>query len=213
MTILNKTLFFFCLCLFIQINLFGQNEEWKQQFSDDGKIEVLSKFSKERNADGEEFQVIEYVSSMIIDYPLEDCLAIIKNVDNHKEFYSDTETSDKIKEISDTECLVYFYIDSPWPLPNSDCVSIMTFSENLEEGSAQFNLIAHPNEMEMKDVKRMTFSETVYSFKRTKDQKILFEMKSKFSPVVNAPTWLVKSWFPDGPVEIMENIELLIQSI
>lgn len=208
----KNTSFLLIISIFIQLNLSAQDEEWKHEYSEDGKIEVLSKISKESNSEGESIQVIEYVSTMQIEYTLEECIAILKNVDNHKDFYSDTKVSKKIKDISDTECLVYFYMDAPWPLPNSDCVSIMRFSENKEEKTAVFELLARPNEMEMKDVRRMVLSETIYSFQEAEDQIILFEMRSKFIPAIDAPAWMIKSWFPDGPIEIMENITALIQS-
>lgn len=212
MLLSKKHYSFILLFLFVQNYLFSQEGEWKKEFSKDGKIEVLSKLSKSTDQEGNSIQIIEYKSTTITDLALEKCTSALKDINNHKEFYSDTEVSKKIRDISDNEALVYFYIDSSWPLPNSDCVSIMTVDENEADRSVRFTLLAAADEMEMKDVKRMTISTTIYTFKELEDKKVVFEIESKFSPVINAPLWLVKSWFPDGVIEMNENIIALIKS-
>lgn len=212
MIVFKNTLLLLLLSFFIQFTIQAQDSEWDKEFSKDGKIEVLSKISKENDKDGNNIQIIEYKVSTVVDLDLSKCVSAVSNIENHKDFYSDTQISKKIKDISDSESLVYFFIDSQWPLPNSDCVSIMSIAENKEDKYAEITLIAVPEEYEMKDVKRMSLSETTYSFKERKDGLLVFEIISRFSPVINAPSWMIKSWFPDGPIEMTENIIEIIKS-
>lgn len=212
MKVFKNTLSLLFLSFFIQFNIQAQDSEWDKQFSKDGKIEVLSKISKESDKDGNNIQIIEYKVTTEVDLELNKCVSAVSNIENHKDFYSDTQISKKIKDLSDNESLVYFFIDSQWPLPNSDCVSIMSIAENKAAKYAEITLIAVPEKYEMKDVKRMSLSETTFSFNEREDGLVVFQIKSKFSPVINAPSWLIKSWFPDGPIEMTENIIEIIKS-
>ncbi len=187
----------------------AQENKWNKEISSDGKIEVDYRIYKETNENGEDIQIVEYnvITTSVLDY--EKCIAMMNDITNHKDFSDETEESYKLKDLSKDESLIYYYIDAPWPMPNSDCVSILTITE--KENSIVYNLIASPGSYEMKDVKRMMISEANYIFEKGPDNKVKITNYSKFSPVANVPQWLLNTWFPKGPIHIMENIIAKIQ--
>lgn len=197
------------LVLFLNNSTYSQETEWIKKTSKDGSIEVKYRIYKANNEQGEDAQVIEYEASTTRELPLENCISMMKDVSKHKDFSDDTEESYKINDLSETECLIYYFIDAPWPMPNADCVSKMTSIE--EESMAKFEIMGMPDSYEMKDVKRMRVSAASYTFEKIQGNKVKITVYSGFSPVAAAPQWLVKTWFPEGPVDIMNNIIELIE--
>lgn len=191
---------------------YSQNNEWTTEFSKDGNIKVEYSVYKIKDGSGDQKQIIEYKTSTTSELSFEKCIKMMANISNHKDFSDDTEDSYKIRDLSENESLVYYYIDAPWPMPNADCVSIMSIIEDKGNNSIRFELIAAANEYEMQDVKRMTNSVATYSFKKINENDVAVTIYSRFTPVATAPDWLVKTWFPKGPIEIMENIIALIKS-
>jgi hypothetical protein len=202
---LNKYLFsIFCFILYINTNSIAQEKEWEKEVSSDGSIEVDYRIYKEKDEKDEEIQIVEYkiITSQVLDF--EKCIRMMDDITNHKDFSDETEESYKLKDLSEDKSLIYYYIDAPWPMPNSDCVSILTIIEN--EDSKVYKLSASPDSFEMQDVKRMVISEAYYSFEKGAGNEVKITNYSKFSPVTNVPQWLLNTWFPKGPIHIMENI-------
>jgi hypothetical protein len=191
---------------------FSQDKKWKKEQSKDGSIQVEYTIYDEKDGSGDEMQIIEYKTKTTRALSFDKCIDVLKNVANHKDFSDETEESYKIKDLSENKSLIYYYIDAPWPMPNSDCVSVMSMIEEPENNSIRFELVAAADEYEMQDVKRMTVSTAIYTFKKVDEKDVEISIYTKFSPVAAAPDWLVKTWFPNGPIEIMENIVALIES-
>ena len=191
---------------------FSQDKKWKKEQSKDGSIQVEYTIYDEKDEPGDEMQIIEYKTKTTRALSFDKCIDVLKNVANHKDFSDETEESYKIKDLSENKSLIYYYIDAPWPMPNSDCVSVMSMIEEPENNSIRFELVAAADEYEMQDVKRMTVSTAIYTFKKIDEKDVEISIYTKFSPVAAAPDWLVKTWFPNGPIEIMENIVALIES-
>ena len=118
----------------------------------------------------------------------------------------------KCKTISDNEWLIYYYFDAPWPLPNSDCVSKMNFSEDVTNGIVTFTLTAEPSMYEKKDVKRLTYYNVTYIFKDIGNGQVEMTSIARLTPVIKVPEWFVRSFFPDGPVRYLQRLLLLAKS-
>ncbi len=104
-------------------------------------------------------------------------------------------------EVSDEEWIVYYYTRNPWPVADSDCVAVMSFTEDAAQGTAVFKLSAAPDLLESKKVGRMSFYTIVYSFKDMGDGTVKITVTGKTSPPVEAPLWLIKSAFPGMPAD------------
>lgn len=181
-------------------------QEWKKEKSKDGRVVVESRISQPNKEDGKGIPVIEYVATAQVNTTLAKCIEVIKEFSKHSELFEDTPITKKIKDISKNEWLVYYYIDAPWPAPNNDCVTRITFTEDKVKREATFMGIAAPDEYEMKDVKRMTVNEIVYHFRIEQNGKVTITVSGKFSPVVDVPNWLMNTWAPEGPAKIVEGI-------
>ena len=116
-----------------------------------------------------------------------------------------------VRTISDNEWIIYYYTNNPWPVKNSDCVSRMTFTENKEEKTATFALVATPSEYEKAKVNRMTHFNVVYTFKDLGNSKVKITMTGKSSPPVKVPMWLIKSAFPSAPANAIRKLVELVK--
>lgn len=176
---------------------------WKKETSKDGSIAVLSRITKDADSG---IPLIEYKATVQANVRYEDCIVVMKSFSRHSEIFDDTPLTKKVADISENEWILYYFIDAPWPMPNSDCVVQLSFEEDKEKKTCIFKAIAAPDKYEMKEVKRMTVSETIYSFRTNSNNTVTIEVTGEFSPVVSVPTWLLNSWTPEGPAGIVEGI-------
>jgi hypothetical protein len=196
---------------FISSNIFAQTSEWTTEKTEDGEITVTSKISKRIDDIDGEVQLIEYVATTIANVSLQSCISIMKDISKHKEILNE-EVSEMIQTISDNEWLVYYYFDAPWPIPNSDCVTKMSFSEDLINKIATFTIIAEPSSYGLTNVKRLTYYNIFYTFKDLENGSVEITSTAKLTPVFQAPEWIVKNFFPDGPARYIQRLLVLAKS-
>jgi len=183
----------------------AQNRNWKENTSKDGKVFVKSEVATEKGPDGEEGKVIYYIAESKYDISLQKVEAFMRNAANYKLFLENTEESKKIKSISSDEWITYLYFDAPWPLPNSDCVQKMTYSKN-GENSFSIQAKVEDGHLEKKDVGRMDLYDALYEFTKTDDGKVKLKLTAAFAPLGSAPSWMLNSWFPEGPAGIITRL-------
>lgn len=192
--------------------LIAQTKEWNIEITGDDSITVKSRIAERIDEKGDEMQLIEYTATTTASVSLHNCISVLKEVSNHKEF-TDDEVSQKVETLSDHEWVVYYYTNPPWPVPDNDCVARMSLSEEESQRTAIFTLSAAPSMYEMKDVRRMTYYEVTYEFKDLGKGKIEMTVASKSSPTVQFPAWMISAWFPEGPADILRTIIRLANSI
>ncbi len=197
--------------IFINANIFAQETDWKTEKSEDGNITVVSKISQRTDEEANDVQLIEYVASTTANVSYQNCISIMKDISNHKAILNE-EISENLEKLSDNEWLIYYYFDAPWPIPNSDCVSKMIFSEDLINRIATFTLTAVPSLYEKKEVKRVTYYNVSYTFKDLGNGNVKMTSIAKLTPAINAPDWLVRGFFPDGPARYLQRLLLLAKS-
>ncbi|MFC2151906.1 hypothetical protein ACFLSE_05205 [Bacteroidota bacterium] len=196
---------------FLTTNIFAQATDWKTEKTEDGKITVTSKISKRTDENYNEVQLVEYVATTTANVSLQNCISVMKDISKHKEILNE-EVSEMVKIISDNEWLIYYYFDAPWPIPNSDCVTKMNFFEDPSNRLATFTLTAEPSMYDIKDVKRVTYYNVTYVFKDLGDGKIEMTSTAKLSPIIQAPEWIVREFFPNGPARYLERLLSLAKS-
>jgi len=197
--------------LLIAISAKAQSIDWKTEKSEDGKITVTSKISERIDEESNQVQLVEYVATTIANVSFQNCVAIMKDISNHKAILNE-EISEKLKTLSENEWLIYYYFDAPWPIPNSDCVSKMIFTEDIINRMATFSLTAVPTLYEKKDVKRVRYYNVKYTFKDLGDGKVKLTSIAKLTPAINAPEWLIRGFFPEGPARYLHRILVLAKS-
>lgn len=193
------------ILLFTSENVFAQTNNWKTEKTEDGKITVTSKISKRTDENANEVQLIEYIASTTANVSFQNCISVMKDISKHREILNE-EISEIIRSISDNEWLIYYYFNAPWPIPNSDCVARMNFSEDLSNKIATFTLTAEPLMFDTKDVKRVTYYSVSYSFKDIGNGRVEMTSKAKLTPVMQAPEWIVREFFPNGPARYLERL-------
>jgi hypothetical protein len=191
--------------IFLNINIMAQTHQWNTKILDKGKITVKYRISKQNDALGQEVLVIEDSSSVTENIDFQKCITLLKNVSGHKEFTGD-KISKKIKDISENECIVYYYAKNPWPIANSDCVSRMIYHYNAAEKTALFQFTAAPTEYAAGDVNRMTNYNVTYSFRDLGGGLVEIIVTGKTSPPVKVPMWMIKSAFPGVPAKALRKI-------
>lgn len=175
-------------------------EGFIKELSDDGTVEVLYKISEGENGE----QLVEYYATIIADVTLAQCDSVMKNAAFHKQYLQYTEESKKVRDLSSGEVLLYYYLDSPWPLPNSDIVVRMSREENSSLNLIRYTGVSAPLMYKQTEVARMVYSNFTHTFRQLEDGRVEFVAYSKFTPIVSAPDWLVSAWFPKGPIEMAE---------
>lgn len=201
------------ILLFILIgeNISAQTVDWITQKTEDGKIIVTSKISKRIDEKANEVQLIEYVATTTANVNMQSCISVMKDISKHKEILNE-KVSEVIEKLSDSEWLIYYYFDAPWPIPNSDCVSKMNFSEDISNGIATFTLTAESSMYDIKDVKRLTYYNVTYTFKDIGNGQVEMTSTAQLTPVIQAPEWIVREFFPNGPARYLERLLALAKS-
>jgi len=202
-----RFLFLLVGCFLVNVFLFAQAVDWKTKYSKDRRVEVNYLINSIKNEEDDKVQIVEYESTMLSkSVSMQQCIDLMKDVDLHKDFLQDTEQSYKIKDLSEDVWSVYYYINSIWPLPDTDCVSKVIYKQENEH-TVSFTSISTPNNYENKGVKRMVLNDAKYTFEALPEKSIKITIWVKFQPVVNAPKWMLNTWFPKGPAEMMYKLE------
>jgi hypothetical protein len=203
---IKTTNYLLIVFLLMSLNIFGQKDDWTKEMSRDGKTEVMSFISSRVDENGNEVQLAEYSATTIADGNIDNFSALLKDASLHKIFMENADISEELKAFSDNEWLVYYYFDSPWPMPNSDCVMTMKFSKNKTDKTIVYEGKTTPKLLEEKDVKRMNYYIVNYTIKELEEGKVEVSMWAKVTPVVSGPDWMINSWFPKGPAGILSRL-------
>lgn len=185
---------------------YSQENPWKTDFIEKENIHLKYRITDRINHENKKVQKIEYHVSTTIPVDINSFIAVMKDVPRHKEFYKETELSKKVKDLSENEWIIYYYSNSPWPLPDSDCVMKMVFNYDEPKKMAIFIGNADASLVEPSDVRRMDYYHVEYKFQVLDSGETKFSIFAQMTPVVKAPDWLVSSWFPKGPTESLQAI-------
>ncbi|NLR93542.1 MULTISPECIES: SRPBCC family protein [Flammeovirga] len=181
----------------------AQDAQWNTETTEEGSITVTSRVFTTK-VDGKNRQIVEYKASTITDIESEKILALLKDASTHKNFSKDTEESKKLKDLPNGEWLVYYFIDAPFPIPNNDL--IVTMKEVQREDSTELIGWSTPNAHEKGDVKRMVHYNLKYIITKLENGQSELIMDVSMTPVTKAPDFLVKTWLPAGPSDMIVNI-------
>ena len=122
----------FCM-IFLVLGAGAEEGEWKSSVLDKGRISVQYRISERVTEDGKKVPLIEDITTTVADVSLQSCIALMMDVTRHKDFMGDF-SSEVVNIISDNEWIVYYYTKNPWPVADSDCVAVMSFSGDATQG-------------------------------------------------------------------------------
>jgi hypothetical protein len=208
MKIQNYLMILFIICS----NLSAQTKEWKTEFSEDGKTEVVYAIYDSIIVDDNEVTFIEYKAKTKTKASLENCIEIFNNPDMHKKFYEYTEVSEKVKDISENEWVIYYYYSPPWPIADSDCVSIIKMKTDSLNNKVIFTSLSDASLIEKKDVDRSEFNNITFTFTEIDSLEVEIFIEAKLIPATQAPKWMMNGWFPDGPANTLKRFKELAEN-
>lgn len=187
--------------------LSAQTNKWRlnrEEVYNSEQTAVHTCFPKVTNNAGEEEVVFNWKLSSIQQADFDRCVKTIKNTVLHKKIY-DCKTSELVNQTDDSTKVVYYLFKTPWPMPDTDLVR--TISERFENDNQVFisKHVSTPGAYQEMGKKRLQVSAIHFKLEKISETEIRFELQGEFIPV-GVPVALAKTWFPKGPVKIVENI-------
>jgi len=180
-------------------NTFSQNRNWTEKTLKDGKTTVKYELVKEDQ--GTHFY---YIAQTTVNTTLDKLDTYFSNTDNHKLFLERTPITKQIEKISNNQWLAYYYFNAPWPLSDSDLViKITRFKEN---NKLKFIATATSSDYKAKEVERMKTYKVIYQFEKIDDTTTKITYNADYIPIGSIPNFLIKTWFPEGPANIVINL-------
>ena len=206
MNIKVKTGLFVLCILLLSASVNAQRDGWKQETTKDGSVLVSYQFLEKKDENGKKFNTLEYEAKTTAKVSLESCLVVLKDDSRHKDFMEDVEHAERIKDLSENEWLTYYLLKRRWPMPDTD----MATRYKLEEEPANKRIILTgfpaPDMYPEQGVTRMEHSFSKYTLTDLGDGQTEVVMYSSSIPVVSVPKWLMATWIPDGPANIINGI-------
>lgn len=197
---MNNLKYVCIIAVFISsINAFSQSRNWTIENSDEGKSTV--KYELVNEDKGTHFY---YIAQTTANISLEELDTYFSNTVNHKNFLERTPITEEIKRISDNEWVAYYFFDAPWPLSNSDIVIKINRTKN--ENKLIFTAIAISSNYKKSDIERMTDYKVIYEFEKIDNKTTKITYNADYIPVGSIPKFLIKTWFPEGPINIVRNL-------
>lgn len=191
--------------MFLSAEAAAQAKDWKTVKSDNDAFTTRYLISERTEENGQRVPLIEYEVTTTAAVRMEDCVALMKDVPRHKALG----IADASKEVGSTdgnESVVYYYLNAPWPLPDSDIVVRMAFAEDAAEKTAVFTQVAAPSLYEPKKVRRFKHYDMAYRFKDLGEGRTEVTLTASMSPAMKVPQWMLKAAFPESAVKVVRNI-------
>ncbi len=191
--------------------LCAQQSDWKTKTTKDGSVTVSYDFSEFVNEDGKKFQRLEYEAKRTAAVTLENCVKVMKNDSNHKAFMEGVEDTHRIKEISEDEWVTYYFMNARWPMPNADVVTHYLLEEEPGKNRIILTGTPAPDLYPDQGVGRMKHNHTKYTFTDLGNGNVEIVMYSSSIPLVSVPRWLISTWIPNGPADMLNGIAELAE--
>ena len=201
---MNIILYIIALLL-TSFSAFSQDRNWTIEKSKDGKSTVKYDLVKENKRTH-----FYYIAQTTTSATLDELDIYFSNIANHKKFLESTPITEEIKKISENEWLAYYYFDAPWPLANSDV--ILKIIRTKEDDKLIFTVTAISSNYKKSDIERMSTYKVIYEFERMDNSTTKITYNADYVPVGNIPKFLIKTWFPKGPIKIVSKLGLRNQS-
>ena len=193
-------------------NSHADQEGWTTQTTKDGKITVQSKVSSIKDAKGDEFPVVDYRASTIATANFSKCVALLLDVSKHKAINDDA-LSETVETLSDHEWILHYDLNTPWPLPKSDCISKMTYTGDSAQKTATFVFTAAPTRWKATSARRMAIYDLTYHLKDLGSGRIELTSVGRGSPPFKVPLWMVRAGLPGSISDPLARIVKLSGSV
>jgi hypothetical protein len=196
--------FFLLLFFFIPGICAHSQHEWELQKDKNG-LKIFT-----RDTDSSKFKAIKV--ECILDGTLSKFDAIIRDVNNHKNWIYSTKNSYLLKQISNNEILYYTETSLPWPISNRDVVIKMDISADPlhnTETVVTYNVNGVVDKKD--DIVRVLHLSTQWQVKAAGINKISIAYYFATDPGGSLPGWIVNAFAVKGPYETFMNLAELLK--
>ena len=100
--------------------------------------------------------------------------------------------------------MAYYFFDAPWPLANSDVVLKINCTKAKDK--LIFTALAIANNYKKTDIERMSSYKVIYEFEKVDNTTTKITYNADYIPVGSIPQFLIKTWFPEGPIKIVSKL-------
>ncbi len=206
LNMISRTICRIALLMLITAPLFinAQPRDWKESTANDGKIKVKYIVEKVEDKAGDNLVIAEYIVKTTANIKLNKAEKLLRNANKYKEFLDNTEVSKNVGTTTKSDWLLYLLIDAPWPMPDADCVQRVTV--NRTEKELTVNCVAAPDAYPLQGEKRMIISDTKFYFIEKSPGVVDVTVTTRFSPMGPITKFMLETWFPKGPVKLMERL-------
>ena len=151
---------------------------------------------------------MEYVATTTDKVSVDKCVSIMKDISKHKVFMGEDGIK-LVQTLGENEWVIYYYFNSPWPLPDSDVVNRMVFSQDSASKAAVFTLTAEPAMYPKQKVRRANYYNVTYKFKDLGDGRAEVTSTAEITPAIELPNWMMRAAFPGFAANILKKIMIL----
>jgi len=202
-------LFIILFVLLVNSGLVAQKSGWKSKTTKDGRVEVSYIFSDTIDEQGKKANVLIYEARTSACVSLESCRAVMIDDSLHMGFMDGTEHVRRIADLPGGEWVTYYFYNSPWPMPDADVITRYKLEEEPSQKRFFLSGTPAPNAYPEQDVPRMKHNYTSYTFTDLGNDTVEIIMYSSSIPLVSVPKWLIGTWIPDGPADMLNGISRL----
>jgi hypothetical protein len=198
-----KILFFVLAFLACGACVYAQ-DDWELQKDKNG-LKIYTK-----DLDNSKFKQIKV--ECILDGTLDRFDAIIRDVNNHKNWVYSTKQSYLVKQVNSNEILYYTETSLPWPLSNRDVIIKMDIARDSVANTETVNT-KNVNGIlaEKSGLVRVAELSTLWQVKSAGDNKISILYYFTTDPSGSLPAWMVNSFATKGPYETFTSLAALLK--
>jgi len=195
------------LCiLLLNFNINAQSPDWKKETTKDGKVSVSYTFTESVDQSGKKFNVLEYEAVTTAKANLGKCREVMMDDSKHMEFMEGTQDVKRVMDLPGGEWVTYYFLNSRWPMPDSDIITRYKIEDDPSGKSFVLTGTPAPDLYPEGEVSRMKHNFTKYTFTDLGNGLVQLVMYSKSIPLVSVPKWLIATWIPDGPADMLNGI-------
>jgi hypothetical protein len=160
-----------------------------------------------RHIEGSGFK--EYRAAAEMEGTLEDFMAIMRNVDDYPEVFSNVESA-RLLRSTDTSLTYYMTSDAPWPVRDRDAITLLTF--NKGPSKLVINVSSRPEYLDEEDgYVRVEETRGKWNVDVIEDSLLKVQLQMHAEPGGSIPSWLSNRVIVEGPFDDFQNIRKLLK--
>lgn len=173
--------------------------DWKLSKENNG-IKVYS-----RKTEDAKFKSVKVVCDM--EGSIDKLVAVLKNIENNKNWVYNTKRSYVIKTVSSNEIVYYEETGLPWPLDNRDVIINMQFKRDDAKRTLNIEANGLQGQPEVKKGNvRLGYFKGLWTVTTTDSKHINITYLLTIDPGGNVPAWAYNLFLSTGPYNTFNNL-------